>query len=330
MKIDSIAYLIGGELKNSPSISEITGFSFEASKVKRGDLFFAVDKEEIDEAVRNRAFGIVFEGWAQITDNEIAWIKTGSLENAALRLLRFFLINNQSKIIFLDSVSYEIAQQINDSKKLLFFTDSVFENCKKLYKNSDTEYVAISDMDFIKTLSLDFEIPKTIAELKIIKSTLFETSFLYENEFFEHIRISPLFINELKKTVGFFKNSALDFSLKKLHEISHFKPHFVDKHLNIVEFGKSDKVLITESNPSLLEKETLFINKNATWAKKVILAHSKYKKILGYNNNYLYFNSNGELAEILQNRKFNYALIAGNDISNITHFAKKPVQPTLF
>ena len=52
MNLQNLTALVEGNLTNSPSITAFEDVSFEASKVRRGDLFVALKHEDIEQAVR--------------------------------------------------------------------------------------------------------------------------------------------------------------------------------------------------------------------------------------------------------------------------------------
>ena len=87
MRIDTIVNLVDGELVNSGYISEINQFSNNLKKVKRENLFISNDIEEIKEAIKKGAYGVLFSKDLNIIDDEIAWIKVDNIQDALFRLL---------------------------------------------------------------------------------------------------------------------------------------------------------------------------------------------------------------------------------------------------
>ena len=87
MRIDTIVNLVDGELVNSGYISEINQFSNNLKKVKRENLFISNDIEEIKEAIKKGAYGVLFSKDINIIDDEIAWIKVDNIQDALFRLL---------------------------------------------------------------------------------------------------------------------------------------------------------------------------------------------------------------------------------------------------
>ena len=321
MRIDSITFLIGGELKSSPSIKEIKGFCSNALDIKRGDLFFAKDKNSIEDAVKNGAYAIIFEGPVQITDSEIAWIKVNSLEDAALKLLRFFLIQNQTPIIKLSPTEYDLAKSLTNSEEILFFGDEFIKNFINFNKNKP-KLVLINSYKISKKLALDLYELNIKENIKIIKEYIFETSFIFKNIYYERVHISSLFIKELNRVLNIFEEFNILYNLKNIEKFSHFKPIFVDKDFNALEFGKSDKVLIVENDYNLLENEKKFLERRAKWAKKIYISDKKI-------DDFIFINRFDKIDEILYNLAFNFALICVKDF-NIENLKKEKIYKSLF
>ena len=76
MKIEDILNLTEGVLTNTPKVQAIESATVYPSKVDHGDLFFSSSQEDIDKAVENGAYAIVYDIDTLVkTDDEIAWIK---------------------------------------------------------------------------------------------------------------------------------------------------------------------------------------------------------------------------------------------------------------
>ena len=88
MRLENLLALTQGTLQNQPFVSRFEGISFNAKKVKRGNLFVAFSNAEIDEAILNGAYGIIFDRPTQIADNEIAWIKVDDVDDARMGAAR--------------------------------------------------------------------------------------------------------------------------------------------------------------------------------------------------------------------------------------------------
>ena len=92
MRLENILALTNAKLINEPFVNSFENIVFQADKIKRGDLFVAFEEQEIQTAILNGAYGIIFSKPTQISDNEIAWIKVLDIEDALKRLLRFRII----------------------------------------------------------------------------------------------------------------------------------------------------------------------------------------------------------------------------------------------
>jgi len=317
MRLENVLALTHGKLINKPFVSSFKNIVFEAKYVKRGDLFIAFEEDDIDTAVFNGAYGIVFDKPTQISDSEIAWVKVQNNENALKRLLRFKLINRNITIYETNEITLKFALQIITEPNFIVLNGDI-KNVFKTLLNVEEDCVilfspSLNDKDiFTNTKTIP---NRTILDLKIIEHTLFETSFIYDDIFYERELISPLFIPYLHKLLDLLKSLNINFRLKKFIPIEHFEAVFINKNLEIKEFGSSDRVLIFEKKISLMDKEIEFLNKYANWAKKIYITPNSYK-------------TENDILEILKKDRFHFALIVGADKSILNKEIPKQKQLT--
>ncbi len=292
MRLENILALTNGKLINEPFVNSFENIVFQAKAVKRGDLFIAFDEETIETAILNGAYGIIFDKPTQISDSEIAWIKVLDIEDALKRLLRFRVIEKELVVYECNEIILKLALQvITESSFIALNGDmkSIFQTLWQVENKSVVLFCpALCDKDIftnIKTL------PKTAIEpIVIMEQTLFETSFIYDDTFYERQLISPFFIPYLEELLHLFKSLKINYRLRKFTQIDHFEAVFVNKKFEIKEFGTSDKVLIFEKNSSLIQPEIIFLQKQASWAKSIyILPYLSEKELLIDDDNiYVY------------------------------------------
>ena len=328
MRISSLIDLVNGELLNSPSISFIYSFKTDPTKVKEGDLFIAKDINSIALAVQNGAFAIIIDEIHPIIDNEIAWIKVNDTNLVLIQLIRFKLANYNLKSYYTDTLTYDLLKvfSMSSSKKIRFF-----DNIETFIKNIDN----IDNSDIIvstnKTLlnkiypnSLDFN--KDNYDFKnLVVHSLFEVSFTHNGIFFPKVKIPSIYIPKFLD-VYYFLDLPLDYS--KLKNIIHFKPIFLDKSLNIIEFGRSDKFIICQNSYDLMIKELDYLEKNFKYANKLYITKS-YKNFL--DKEQIVIDDLSELKPILKIKSFNLVYIIDFNYNQVLKlFEELEKQPTLF
>lgn len=334
MNLANLTALVEGNLTNSPSINSFEDVSFEASKVKRGDLFVALKHEDITLAVLNGAYGILFDKPTQISDQEIAWIKVASIDNALLRLLRFHVMEKSPQAFYCDQISLKLASQIITSNNLLVLGKSLREHIQDLWRLEDSQYVLFSCENIDSQLFVDAksisEVPHS--EMNIVEQTLFETSFIYDDTYYERQLLSPFFIPYLESVLYFFKQNKINYQLRNFVPIDHFKPIFTNIHLQVKEFGKSDNVLIFESDFELVKAQIRFLETQANWAKIIYLIPESRKNELLENENIFTYESTWDIMQLLKEKKYHFALIAeqSSEILETSVFDIKNEQPSLF
>ncbi len=315
MRLENFLALTQASLINEPCVHSFENIIFEAHRVKRGDLFFAYNNEEIGLAVANGAYGVVFDKPTQISDNEIAWIKVNSLDEALKKMVRFKSIEKEIVAYECHEIIFKLSLQIITPSNFL----TVFGDLKSIFKTI-VEAQERTTLLFCPAL-VNREIFAVVKKMpcphyspiEIMEQTLFETSFIYDNVFYERQLISPLFIPYLEELLHLYKTLNIEYKLRKFTHIEHFEPVFVNKKFEIKNFGTSDKVLIFEPKSELLDAQILFLEKYALWANTIFIlpAHipiEKSEKIFSYKNEI-------DIITILRENRFNFALIAGVDKS---------------
>jgi hypothetical protein len=316
MRLENIIALTHGTLVNKPFVNNFENIVFEIKSLKRGDLFIAFDETLIQEAIFHGAYGVLFDKPTQISDTEIAWIKVDSVSDALKRLLRFRLIEKEVRVYECNEIIIKLALQVITEPHFIALSGNIQEIYKLLWdmeQNSTLLFCpTLTDKDIFtntKTLSSNVIEPITIME-----QTLFETSFIYDNVFYERQLISPFFIPYLEELLHLYKTLKINFRLRKFTPIEHFQAVFTNKKFEIKEFGTSDKVLIFEPNISLIKSEISFLQKQANWAKIVyILPESSYEN--DESKNTLFYKNKNEILSLLREATFHFALIVGVDKS---------------
>lgn len=336
MRLENILALIHGELISSPFVSEFNNIVFEAKHVKRGDLFIAYEENSINEAVFNGAYGIIFNKPTQISDNEIAWIKVKDLDEALKRLLRFKLIDKNITVYESNEIVLKLALQVVTETSFLALDGSVKSMFKALEDIQDGGVVLfcpkITSADIFTKVKL---LPTNVADkIEVIEQTLFESSFIYDNVFYERQLISPFFIPYLEQLLHLFKSLKINFRLRKFTPIDHFEAVFTNKNFEIKEFGTSDKVLIFEKSESFVKSEIEYLHKQAYWANILYVLPQAHFEALDADfiqtYNIVTYKNKNEIRNILKQHSFHFALIIGVDKSILEQPIHLSTQATLF
>jgi ferrochelatase len=330
MRLENFLALTHGKLINEPYVNSFENTVFEAHKVKRGDLFIAYNAKDIGLAVLNGAYGIVFDKPTQISDSEIAWIKVANIDEAVKRLLRFKMIEKEVVAYECNEIILKLALQVITQTSFVVVHGDIKTIFKSLWEVEDKTTVlfcpTLSSKDIftkVKTLS-----KISIQPIEIMEQTLFETSFIYDNVFYERQLISPFFIPYLAELLHLFKSQKIDFRLRKFTPIEHFEAVFTNKKFEIKDFGTSDKVLIFEPNTSLIDSEITFLHSHASWAKIINIIPFSAQE--AKNENVITYKHEKEILPILKESSFHFALIVGVDKSILNRTIPYHTQLTLF
>jgi len=258
LKIETLVNLTGGELLNSPYISEVTSFTDKSELTSRGSCYFVKDKNDIENAVKNGAYAIVSQDYENIIDNEIAWIKVNSIQKAVIDVFKYE--NLKTKIHFCDEITRDLIDKMSLNNNVI-----VIKSYEDLLKalNLTHKYLITSDKNFSELFSnVDILKPKKI---DLIKISLFRSKF--ENV---EINLPYVYKEEFAKALKFFEDNSLKYTVE--FELERFKPVFVDFKLTPVEYGESEKVLICGiKNDKHFFKELNYFIENTKHAKSIVV-----------------------------------------------------------
>jgi len=336
MRLENVVALIHGKLVNTPFVHTFTNIVFEAKNVKRGDLFIAYDENEIEDAIFNGAYGIIFDKPTQISDTEIAWIKVQNLDDALTRLLRFKLIAKNLTVYTCNEIILHFALQITTDNSLVILDGDIkylYNSLRNLEENTLVLFCPN------RTTSDIFTHTKPLLEnkglkIKIVEQTLFETSFIYKNIFYERQLLSPLFIPYLEQLFYFFTTYKINFRVKKLTLTNHFEAIFINKKFTIQEFGTTDMVIIFEQESSLVASEMEFLQHYASWAKLLFIVpqnivSSLDTKLLS-SGNFQTYKEEKEIHKLLNTYDFHFALVMATHKSFLQEHNEVQKNLTLF
>lgn len=318
MRLENILALTQGNLLGEPTVSIFENVVFDPSKVKRGSLFVAYSADDIPEALLHGAYGVLFERPTQITDSEVAWIKVENIDAALKKLLRFYLLEKELQVYACDPITLHLSTMITTPPSFCNVEGSMREVWEKLWPLEKKAIVLFSptltDPDlFIEHSQLIRAQENTIT---IIEQTLFETSFIHNDTFYERQMLSPFFIPYLEHLLFFYTFLRIPFQIRGFSKMGHFIPVFTNARMEIKEFGTSERVVIFEPLLELIDEQIDFLDAQASWAKIICLLPETMRSALTIGvDNILFYRYPEEIIALLQSRDFHFALVAGVDKS---------------
>jgi ferrochelatase len=313
MKIDTIVDIFRGVLKNTPYISFVNDVKIDPKRVKNGDLFIAINQDDIKLAVENGAYGIIFDKEnIEIHDNEIAWIKVEDVNRSIFDYIRMYLSQNKKDIFFVTPFQIEILNQLNIKK--IATIDVKNDNFFDTIVNEDTN-IFLTDEDLVLKITksfIDYRYMK-IDKYDIINSSMFETTFKTKRNLYNKIKIPKFLLEELLQLEKMLKIIDIEINLSDIKFSEYFNPIFIDNNFTKKEFGKTQNVLILNHNPIYIDKQIDFLSQ-FKWA-KIVLLSDEYD-IVELNNKIKYYENIEDLIQKLKEIDFNIAIYYGKN-SNI-------------
>ncbi len=309
MTFENLTGLIRGELLTAPAISSFEDFCFEAHKINRGDLFVAFNTEQIEQAVENGAYGILFDDEdINISDNEIAWIKVQNINMALFRLMRFESSYKKLNFVSVSLLQKNMLKNISLSNSIIL-PKNTLEAFKSIMKAPQKSFVFCSDDLYLQKIAPVHECIFKQKHIAVQKNgSIFSSSFIFENEYYHKIPISPIFISSFCGIIKFLKDKNIDFSLDVFKPIENFDPIFVDASIQPQSFGETRRALIVESDEELFCFEAKALLK--TLPPNHLLICKPIDSKVKMEANFLY-KSEDELKQ-LSEYNFKYALVLGD------------------
>jgi len=319
VRLENVLALTHGSLMSQPYISLFSDIVIEASRVKRGSLFVALNLHDITQAIDNGAYGIVYDRDIEFDDDEIAWIKVDDSYDALKRVVRFLLIDKELVAFTCKPVVLQIAKQLTTANDFIILEGSLSDNFSKLLSAPSKSTLLFVESQIQSDLFTDASVLADEVEdkIEILEHTLFEMAFIYKGIYYERQAISPFFIPYLEQLLALLNTQNISFKIKPFTNISHFQAKFVNSALHVRDFGSTNKVIIFENDISLIQEQMEFILKKAPWAKCIKFIRDKAQ-------------DEEEIFEILKTESFNFALLSGVEATFLDNKSDYLIQQTLF
>ena len=308
MKIEDILNLTEGTLTNTPKVQAIESATVYHSKVEHGDLFFSSNQEEIDQAIINGAYAIVYDNDSIIkNDDEIAWIKVSDLQLAAFKLIRYVVIKKEAKFYLLSEHEMTFLKMILVHKTNITFISHEWKKAFEQILNSESGLFVGTDKELMQLIKPDIATLNKNVDGYSVFDTLFRTTFKVGGFVYQEKELIPFHLEYLLRVVDFCNNEQLPYSIDRLKYTKHFIPVFIDGKLKSTQASKSDKVAIFTDNISDITKAREYVLRSNMWVKSIVLTPPK-TKIPGIDHPH-WFENEDEVREMLKTIHFNYAFI---------------------
>ncbi len=308
MTIDALLNLTNGTLQNTPSIHTIEGATVFPSKVEHGDLFISSSSEEIDMALENGAYAIIYDDETiQIKDSEIAWIKVSSIQDAAFKLLRYVILEKEADFHLLSEHENSFLKMVLLQKSNIAFISSKWKKAFEQILNSSQKLFVGTNEILMKHIKPNIKRLSVLADGYPINDTLFKSTFRVGKYVYQDKELVPFHLDALLRVIALCDTQDLPYSIDRLKYTKHFVPVFIDKELQKTPSSKSDKVVIFTDNLKDINQAREYIKYNGTWVKSIVLTPPKVK--VENLTRPFWFENEEEVRETLKNIHFNYAFV---------------------
>jgi ferrochelatase len=312
MKIEDILNLTEGVLTNTPQVQAIEAATVFQSKVDHGDLFFSSDQEEIDQAIENGAYAIIYDNDNIIKkDDEIAWIKVSDIQLAAFKLIRYVIIKKESQFYLLSEHEHTFLKMILKHKGTVTFIANDWKKAFEQILNTDASLFLGTNKELMLMIKPDISTLNKEVEGYLVSDTLFKSTFKVNGFLYQEKELIPFHLEYLLRAVDFCNTHQLPITMDRVKYTKHFMPVFIDRKLRSTQASKSDRVAIFTDNTTDITKAREYVMRSNMWVKSVVFTPPK-SKVPGIDHPH-WFSSEEELRELLKNIHYNYAFIYNAD-----------------
>lgn len=303
MRIENLTRLVDGELQNSPKISMVSGFCIDANLAKNGFAFIAFDgdKNEVEKAIANGAYAVIFDTKLKVLESEIAYIKVDSLNLCLLRLIRFFATSKEINFICVKAVEFCILKHLTIPKKVKLIGSNLQNIFLEILEAEQNSIFFCPHLQVLEKLTPSFSYLEDEKAVLINKSSIFFTNALLAKNYYQNIIFPYIFADELSKIARFFISKNIDFKFKNINDFPHFKPLFIDRFFCMKPFGSTERAFIVENDDELFIKEANFLK--SKFSDVLICVPSTQN--LSFDADFIF----NDIKELKNLKDFRYALV---------------------
>ncbi|MEA1914773.1 MAG: hypothetical protein U9N30_05605 [Campylobacterota bacterium] len=317
MQIGSIVDIVNGELKNSPLISYVTDIKINPHKIKQGDLFLVQNPQEIEIAIQQGAFAILYDNQdINPSDLEIAWIYVEDIHYAMIRLMRYILSLHKLEIYLCDTITQNLIKTFatDFEHPIILLKNNMYENIIALNQIEEFSLVFANNEQFLSKISPNYQ-EFNKSDYSISNQTIhsaFETTFSYNNHYISKLKLPAIYI---KQFLDIYTYLHTNIEISKLKASPLCKPIFINQKCQIIEFGKSEKFILAIKEQSIAQKQIEFF--------KSIYKYSIVEVINQEDNEMI--------LQTIKNKRFNILIVLGRSYDQMIQIISEPKKEhTLF
>jgi len=266
--LESVVDITGGELLNTPSVTRFSSIAFRLDEVSYRSLFVCEDKNEIEAAIKRGAYGIL--GVAlEVVDAEIAFIDSPLLNEAKIKLLRYFFIKEKTKLIKCDYLSILLFKAIlsDDRVYVMGDLDSFSVNKNPLF--------CICEESMADRFGLEFEdLKRDEHSVAYSLKGVFNLNIWAKNHL--EITFCNAFYDEIVSAVEFFEKNDLAYS-----------PSGLKKHFPLETIFFDGRAVFLTDNLVVYERVEAYLTHTVRWGRVVCQKNPRDINAL-LRSNYLY------------------------------------------
>ncbi|WP_121756944.1 hypothetical protein [Helicobacter felis] len=248
MYVAEVVEITRGVLQSTPYIRAFAHATTNPKRA-RGALFVALQSQDIQTAIENGAYGVLYDQNMEISDPEIAWIYVSNLDQALFRLLRYHLLGVCALCV--SKITFTILSKIVENPKVLFFEGAEVE-----LLNLDLDqmgHVIFYNPQLKRYFEQEITLP-IHQPFNILLEQLFSLSIVYKDQRLD-LHLPSFYAPDLAQALLACEMLGLEARLEHLGSVALMRPFYVNDVLE--PSAQGHKILVggleVESLQALLE-----------------------------------------------------------------------------
>lgn len=124
--------------------------------------------------------------------------------------------------------------------------------------------------------------------------------------------------------IDLFTSNQISFDLSRFSSLSYMQPNFINIRAKLVQYGQTDRVVITEKDIERFKKYATYIAIHAKWGKLILLLPKGYEEVFDMIAQNKIYQDKADLDHLLKTQNYNFALVYGMDNSSLIDLLTTP------
>ena len=317
MKVQDVAKLIGAQIGDKETVAgrEIESVTLDAAAAEAGDLCFAEELEEVQQASANGATAIVCPQKFHTEVEEGNCLYVQEVFEAALRLAGNLVGEEKSAVEYLTPKELTYLRMIMTHKKSVAFLPERWQDAFEMVMSGAKPLIMTDNMRSYHSLRPQKRPFSDKATGYVVSAdSLFRTTFKIEKYIYQYKQFPHFHLSALQRAIALCQKYEIPYTLDRIGYTHHFKPIFLEGEPSVQEVMKNEKVVILSDNLEDILEARAYASDVGNWMAKTIVMVPPKTAVEGVKYP-TYYRSTEEIIELIGTLHYNYLFIYTEETS---------------